>query len=93
MACRSVAYNGLEDRVEIVTGDIKEAGTLFDRASFDVVTSNPPYMMMRTALKIPRMPRLLHAMRCSAPWRTWYGRGRECCGPEAVFIWYTGPGV
>lgn len=54
MARRSVAYNGLEDRVEIVTGDIKEAGTLFDRASFDVVTSNPPYMNDAHGIKNPQ---------------------------------------
>ena len=36
MARRSVLYNQLEDRVSIVEGDIKEAGQLFDLASFDV---------------------------------------------------------
>jgi tRNA1Val (adenine37-N6)-methyltransferase len=45
MARRSVAFNGLEARVSIVTGDIKEAGSLFKAASFHVVTSNPPYMI------------------------------------------------
>lgn len=44
MAMRSVQYNHLEERISIVEGDIKEAGTLFDAASFDVITSNPPYM-------------------------------------------------
>lgn len=44
MAGRSVAYNHLEGRVRIVTGDIKEAGAIFGPASFDVVVSNPPYM-------------------------------------------------
>lgn len=44
MARRSVAYNHLEDKVSIVTGDIKEASSLFALASFDAVTSNPPYM-------------------------------------------------
>ncbi len=44
MARRSVLLNGLEERIEIVTGDIREAGALFAAASFDVVTSNPPYM-------------------------------------------------
>ena len=42
MARRSVKYNHLEEKVEIVTGDIKEAGSRFALASFDVVTSNPP---------------------------------------------------
>ncbi len=44
MARRSVAMNQLEEKVDIVTGDIKEASALFGQASFDVVTSNPPYM-------------------------------------------------
>ena len=42
MAKRSVALNGLEDRVSIVTGDIKEADRLFPAASFDIITCNPP---------------------------------------------------
>lgn len=44
MARRSVALNQLEDKIDIVTGDIKEASSIFGLASFDVVTSNPPYM-------------------------------------------------
>lgn len=44
MARRSVIYNKISDRVEIVTGDIKDAGKLFAASSFDVVTSNPPYL-------------------------------------------------
>jgi len=44
MARRSVAYNDLSDKIQIITGDIKEASILFGGASFDVVTSNPPYM-------------------------------------------------
>ncbi|HWT26770.1 MAG TPA: tRNA1(Val) (adenine(37)-N6)-methyltransferase [Mobilitalea sp.] len=44
MARRSVAINKQEDKIDIVVGDIKEASSIFGRASFDVVTSNPPYM-------------------------------------------------
>jgi tRNA1(Val) A37 N6-methylase TrmN6 len=44
MARRSVALNGLEEKIDIVIGDIKEASAYFGLASFDVVTSNPPYM-------------------------------------------------
>ncbi len=44
MARRSVALNGLEDKIDIVIGDIKEASAYFGLASFDVVTTNPPYM-------------------------------------------------
>lgn len=45
MARRSVRYNHLEDRVQIKTGDIKEASSYFEMSSFDVITTNPPYMI------------------------------------------------
>ena len=45
MARRSVLHNHLEDKVEIVTGDIKEAAGIFGPVSFDVITTNPPYMI------------------------------------------------
>ncbi len=45
MAKRSVLHNGLEQKIEIVNGDIKEAATIFGPASFDVITTNPPYMI------------------------------------------------
>lgn len=53
MARRSVALNGLEEKIDIVTGDIKEAGRIFDAASFDVITCNPPYMIGKHGLKNP----------------------------------------
>ena len=43
MARRSVALNGLEEKVTIIEGDIKKAKELF-AGRFQVVTSNPPYM-------------------------------------------------
>lgn len=45
MARRSVSLNGLDEKISIVTGDIKEASVLFGKGSFDVVTCNPPYMI------------------------------------------------
>ena len=53
MAERSVKLNHLEDKISIVTGDIKEAQTLFPKASFQVVTSNPPYMIGQHGLVNP----------------------------------------
>ena len=55
MARRSVVLNGLEQKIEIVQGDIKEAGELFAPASFDTVTSNPPYMVGNHGLVNPDM--------------------------------------
>lgn len=44
MARRSVILNNLQNKIEIVEGDIKEASKIFGSASFDVITVNPPYM-------------------------------------------------
>ena len=53
MAARSVKLNGLCEKIEIVNGDIKEASRIFGAASFDVVTTNPPYMNDAHGLKNP----------------------------------------
>ncbi|TBL69004.1 tRNA1(Val) (adenine(37)-N6)-methyltransferase [Paenibacillus thalictri] len=44
MARRNVQLNGLEDRVQIVHGDIKIALDLFGHGAFDALTVNPPYL-------------------------------------------------
>ena len=61
MAERSVRYNHLEEDVRIVQGDIKEA------ASFDVVTSNPPYMIGQHGLQNPDLPKAIarHEVLCN----------------------------
>lgn len=67
MARRSIRYNHLEDKVDIVTGDIVEASRLFALASFDVVTSNPPYMNDAHGLKNPADAKAIarHEVRCT----------------------------
>ena len=54
MAARSVALNGLQDKVDIVAGDLREATGTFGKASFQVVTANPPYMKADSGLHNPR---------------------------------------
>ncbi|MBD5552330.1 MAG: tRNA1(Val) (adenine(37)-N6)-methyltransferase [Lachnospiraceae bacterium] len=51
MARRSVKLNALEEKIEIITGDIKEADRWFEAASFDVITCNPPYMIGQHGLQ------------------------------------------
>lgn len=67
MARRSVALNGLEEKITVVTGDIKEASKIFGRASFDVVTCNPPYMNQNHGLKNPDEPKAIarHEVLCT----------------------------
>ena len=67
MAMRSVAYNHLEEQITIQQGDIKEASAIFGRASFDVVTSNPPYMIHSHGLENPHLPKAIarHEILCT----------------------------
>lgn len=67
MARRSVKLNQLEDKIDIIEGDIKEAGTLFGAASFDVITSNPPYMIGSHGLSNPEEPKAIarHEILCT----------------------------
>lgn len=67
MAARSVALNHLEEKVSIVKGDIKEASRLFGAASFDVVTSNPPYINDAHGLKNQDLPKAIarHEVLCT----------------------------
>lgn len=67
MARRSVALNGLEKKIAIIEGDIKEADKLFGAASFDVITCNPPYMIGRHGLQNPDAPKAIarHEILCT----------------------------
>lgn len=67
MAQRSVKYNHLEQDVQIVQGDIKEAAEIFGAASFHVVTCNPPYMIGQHGLTNPYMPKAIarHEILCT----------------------------
>lgn len=67
MAERSVRLNHLEEKIDIVTGNIKEAGRIFGGASFDVVTTNPPYMNDSHGLKNPDLPKAIarHEVLCT----------------------------
>lgn len=67
MATRSVLHNGLQDKISITCGDIKNAGQIFGTSSFEVVTTNPPYMNDNHGLQNKDMPKAIarHEILCS----------------------------
>lgn len=67
MARRSVTLNHLEEKIEIITGDVKEADKLFKAASFQAVTCNPPYMIGQHGLTNPDSPKAIarHEILCT----------------------------
>jgi len=67
MARRSVLYNDLQNKIDIIEGDIKEASSIFGKASMNVVTSNPPYMTNHHGLKNPNDAKAIarHELLCT----------------------------
>ena len=51
MAVRSVKLNNLEKRIKIIKEDLKNINILFNKGSYDVVITNPPYKENNTGLK------------------------------------------
>lgn len=73
MARRSVALNHLEEKIEIVTGDICNADQLFKPASLDVITTNPPYMIGK------------HGLSCDTDAKS-IARHEVCCTLEDILM-------
>lgn len=67
MAQRSVRLNHLEEKIDIVVGDIKTADTIFPAASFDAITCNPPYMIGQHGIQNPDAPKAIarHEILCT----------------------------
>ena len=67
MAGRSVLLNEVEDRIDIVCGDLRQSSARFGKAAFDVVVSNPPYMKESHGLKNPDDAKATarHEVRCT----------------------------
>ena len=94
MAKRSVALNKLENSIDIVCGDLREAEAYFAAASFDVVTCNPPYMTVEQGLKNPNdaltiarhevMATLDDVLKCAAKMLKFGGRFYMVHKPERM---------
>lgn len=67
MAKRSVAYNHLENKIDIEIGNIKDASAQFGASSFHVVTTNPPYMTGQHGLTNPNEAKAIarHEILCT----------------------------
>lgn len=56
LARRSMQLNQIEDRVQVVQGDLREIRNLFPPHSYQVVTVNPPYMKAGSANQLGESP-------------------------------------
>ena len=87
MAARSMAMNGLNERIRVLPGDLRSIRTLLPHACYDLVTCNPPYGKAGGTLLNPdaskRLARheescAIEDVACAAAWLLQNG-GRLCC--------------
>jgi tRNA1Val (adenine37-N6)-methyltransferase len=67
MAKRSVAMNGIGDRVRIIAGDLKSAHSIVGEGTADLVVSNPPYINHGHGLRNPDSSKAIarHEIMCT----------------------------
>ena len=63
MAKRSIKLNKLEDKFEIINENIINLNDIFEKNSFDVVVSNPPYKKNNSGIKNEDERKLIHDMK------------------------------
>lgn len=87
MAARSMALNGLSEKIRVLPGDLRQIRTLLPHARYDLVTCNPPYGKAGGTLLNPdaskRLARheescAIEDVACAAAWLLQNG-GRLCC--------------
>ena len=87
MAARSMAMNGLNEKIRVLPGDLRSIRTLLPHARYDLVTCNPPYGKAGGTLLTPdaskRLARheescAIEDVACAAAWLLQNG-GRLCC--------------
>ena len=86
MAARSMAMNGLNEKIRVLSGDLRSIRTLLPHARYDLVTCNPPYGKAGGTLLNPdaskRLARheescAIEDVACAAAWLLQNG-GRLC---------------
>lgn len=67
MASRSIGLNNLDDKINIINGDINKAKSLLGNMQVNVVTCNPPYMNDMHGIKNPSLPKAIarHEIYCN----------------------------
>lgn len=87
MAARSMAMNGLNEKIRVLPGDLRSIRTLLPHARYELVTCNPPYGKAGGTLLNPdaskRLARheescAIEDVACAAAWLLQNG-GRLCC--------------
>jgi len=64
---RSIKLNNLEEKIFLTCGDLKNAPQIYGKRQFDLITCNPPYMPLGSAIKNPSDTKVIarHEVLCN----------------------------
>ncbi|NLJ40078.1 MAG: tRNA1(Val) (adenine(37)-N6)-methyltransferase [Clostridiales bacterium] len=67
MARRSIELNALEDRIQIIKGDLKKSPDILGHGKYQLVTVNPPYKKLGTGILNPNKAKAVarHEVLCT----------------------------
>lgn len=67
LARRNVVLNGLEDRISILQGDLRILSETYPAEQFNLVVSNPPYILLGTGQINPNLLKAIsrHEIKCT----------------------------
>lgn len=85
--CRkTIAYNGLEDRVELRLGDLRDMPTPSEAKSFDLVTGSPPYTPVEKGVVSPHPQRAACRMELRGSVYDYCRTAARLMKPDGIFV-------
>lgn len=81
LARRSIAINGMTDRISVIDGDVRDLPSLLPDGGFDHVMANPPYLERARADRSPMPTKADAHVESTAGLANWIGAARRCLRP------------
>jgi tRNA1Val (adenine37-N6)-methyltransferase len=91
LASRNVALNGLQERIEVVCGDVLSLRGRFPVSSFDLVTANPPYRKPGSGRVSPKAGRDLARHESSAGLADFLAAAKYLAAPSGSICFISHP--
>lgn len=86
LARKTLEWNGLQERVELRLGDLREDHHLADLEPFPLITGSPPYFPVGQALASPHPQRAAARMELHGNVFDYCKRAASLLSPEGVFV-------
>jgi tRNA1(Val) A37 N6-methylase TrmN6 len=79
---KTVRYNGIEGRVAVRSGDLRQLGAAAPDERFDLITANPPYLRPDSASRSPDPQRAAARLELAGDVFDFCGAAARCLAPD-----------